>query len=846
MALKHPVFNGPYTVELDRETIDTPKHYADYYQKNPLPSRLNGWRVHDDFKGEDGEVAYGSIASGSGFEDTPDAEVISLGVNSKSPHSVAIGRHGNFLMWGFAGGPKVMTPSAKDVFANSVVYISKFDRQFPKQRRLHGGRDWWIQEAFNLEKIKANRAAWLEKIKREGKSQAYIDRFGSPDSAASDRAKKLFPRLHEKFGIDNLQLYLEALLENRDYLYAEMGEDRYGIPVYVDEDCVAYDIPNHDPKLIEHCVSLLEKKQDTERAMRVLKRYTGRKFETTEQWREWFDKVQGSLYFTDTGGFRFCSDKVPLPEKERPAPTNSWGSNIHPVGLSASVIPTAGSPGKATLTLKIEIKDGWHIYDTAPEGSPYKVTSLKETLPDSVQAIGPWQRPKSQAYGDDESLTVFTNEVEFSLPISAETESDLLNKMFITVNFQACTDEFCMRPERAFTGSEFKASAKKNQEQPTAESRSDVADPEPTIEAEFIATDITNKTKGFRPMHARLSDDLDQVEALPEGLENPRVGTFNFGNRSWMFVLDETKGKEAKLFVDANQDGDLTNDPAPDYAVTTEGDHSTINGSAKLNWNDGQLVSIKFYRNKSKRFKNSLSYYADFGHKFTLTMDGRQFSAVHAGVPDKRLGFEVDRNGDDVIHRELEVVKVGTPFNYTGTTYLLSVKDGNLTIGKADAPIEPTRLPQNFSIGQTVPQFTAKTLDGEQVNFPNGYAGKIVMLDIWATWCVPCVMDIPHMKAAYDQWHEAGFEIVGVSLDEQKDMKKFRQLVADKEVEWSQIAEGDGFDGRLGTMFEVTAVPFMLLVDGDTGKIIGTTKETRGKKLSAFVGEQIKKKNKTK
>lgn len=838
LALKHPVFNGPYTVQLDRETISTPKNYSKYYQKNPLPNRLNGWRVHEDLTNEDGSIVYGSIASGSGFEDTPDAEIISHGVNSKSPNSVAIGRHGNFLMWGFAGGPNSMTPSAKDVFANSVVYIAKFDRQFPRQRRKCNGRDAWLQAAFGLEQIKNNRKQWVKKVRSEGKSEAYIDRFGTPDTVVSNRAKKLFPRLHEKFGIDNLPAYLAELLKNRDYLYAEVGDDPYRIPIYIDQDCIAYNIANHDSKLIAHCVELLEQGQDTDRALRILQRYTDWEFETAAEWRKWLDQVKGSLYFTDTGGFRFCSDKYPSPEQEqRTTPANSWGSNTHPISLSTSVTPLADAPGKATLSLKIQIREGWHIYDQVPEGSPNTATHLTVSLPDSVQSTGSWKRSESHPDSDDENLTVFTNEAVFSLPISAEIASDLLNKMFITVKFQACTDENCLPPERAFIAAVAKTPAKPNLQ-------TKQIGPPPTIDAEFITTDITSIKPGFRPKRVQMSKNLKRVKTPPANLENPLVGSFKFGKRIWMFIVDEPADKAPSMFVDSNQDGDFTNDPAPDYDL--EGNRNAIRGSAQLNWSDDQLVKIEFYRLDPRRFKNSFAYYPDFGYRFTLNMDGKKFTTVHAGIPDKRLAFEVNRNGDDVIHRELERVEFGKPFNFTGNTYLLSLNDGQLEIGKASQPMEQMRMPHNFSAGQFVPEFTAETVTGEKVNFPKGYAGKIVMLDIWATWCAPCIMDIPHLKKAHDQWHDAGFEIIGISVDDRDKMKTFKQLIADKNVSWGQIAEGDGIQGRLGSMFEVTAVPFMLLVDGDTGKIIGTTKDLRGEKLSAFIGDQIQKKKKKK
>lgn len=839
--LKHAIFNGPFNVKLDRETIDRPKNYTKYYQADPLPAQIDGWRVQQDLRKEDGTISYGSIASGDGFEDTPDAEVICGGVNSKSPHSVSIGRHGNFLMWGFSGSPSAMTQSGRDVFANSIVYIADFDKQFPLQPRMHGGRDWWIQAAFGMEETRTKRAAWIKKMKNEGKSQAYLDRLDSPTAAVAARAKKLFPRLYEKFGVEDVSVYLREVLENRDYLYAELGDDRYGIPAFIDEDCLAYGIANHDPKLIDHCVELLESGDDVQRATRVLKRYTDLNFETAAQWRIWLDQARDSLYFTDTGGFKFYWDGQESKNWAAiPVPANSWGSNLHPVALSATVTPSETSPREATLRVRIQVDQGWHLYDRVPNDSPNAATKLTCSLPDSVQATGEWTRPDSIASGTDNELTLFKGEIEFSMVVSAENEADLSEKMFVWVAFQACTDDRCLPPERAFV-------AAKPQAASTSGSTADEKE-EPKIKSKFIPTDISSRTKGFRPNRTQLNKNLKAVKTMPADVADPQVGSFKFGSREWLFLLDEPDGKPARLFVDANQDGDLTNDPVVDYVGKKSGEYTSYDGTAKLNWSDDQVVSIKLYRFDPKderraSNKNLLFYYADFGHEYTLMMDGESHTTVYAGIPDQRITFEVNRDESELINAKLETVRVGTPFNYTGKTYLLSLADGELTIGPAEQPIEQMPLPLNLTAGQVVPEFSAKTLDGSTVNFPSDYAGKVVMLDVWALWCAPCIMEIPHMKAAYSDWHEQGFEILGISLDNADSKEKFETFVADQEIQWAQICEGDGIKGRLATKFDVSAVPFALLVDGDTGKILGTVKDLRGAGLSEFVGEQIKMKN---
>lgn len=76
------------------------------------------------------------VSRPGGFEDSPEAEIISGGVSAKTWDAVAIGRHGNFLHWGFAALSDDMTDEARDVFANAVVYIAGFAGQTPVARNI--------------------------------------------------------------------------------------------------------------------------------------------------------------------------------------------------------------------------------------------------------------------------------------------------------------------------------------------------------------------------------------------------------------------------------------------------------------------------------------------------------------------------------------------------------------------------------------------------------------------------------------------------------------------------------------------------------------------------------------
>ncbi len=97
------------------------------------------------------------------------------------------------------------------------------------------------------------------------------------------------------------------------------------------------------------------------------------------------------------------------------------------------------------------------------------------------------------------------------------------------------------------------------------------------------------------------------------------------------------------------------------------------------------------------------------------------------------------------------------------------------------------------AVGKPVPiQYTA--LDGRKVDLA-AMKGKVVLIDFWATWCGPCVGELPHVKAAYDKLHGQGFEIVGISFDKRRDdLEKF---VKEKDMAWPQYFDGKGWENQL-------------------------------------------------
>ena len=134
------------------------------------------------------------------------------------------------------------------------------------------------------------------------------------------------------------------------------------------------------------------------------------------------------------------------------------------------------------------------------------------------------------------------------------------------------------------------------------------------------------------------------------------------------------------------------------------------------------------------------------------------------------------------------------------------------------------------------PDFDEKDVAGNPVSIAK-YKGKVVMIDFWATWCGPCVMELPNVQETYKKHHAEGFEIIGISLDREKE--KLTSFTEAKKMPWQQFYDGKMWSNKLAVKYGVRSIPMTYLLDGE-GKIIG--KSLRGEQLEDAVVKALAKK----
>ncbi|WP_421918818.1 protein-disulfide reductase DsbD domain-containing protein [Marinifilum sp.] len=477
----HAIFKGPFKVKPTIKNRPTPKPILKSWDGLDMPTEIPMWEVNTEGYHDEKGYRIGLVSRGWGFEDSPDAEIISSGVCDKQKTAVALGRHGNHFLWGFAGSPDYMTEEAKQVFANVIVYTykNKDEKFIAKKYNERIATKKWADELlfyitkrgydenvkfmkdFNEKMLQVSKKA--QEKKAEGKALTEMEKMmldfqPKPILTRMQYLKKMIGRnsWSSITGLDTIKVRA-FLKENRPYFYSQPD---VRVDLRVDEDAKSLGIANNDIKILDAAISLLEQGKDIEKANRLLWRYTIEDFSTAKEWRTWYNKYNSQMFFTQSGGYvwlindadanpdvRPRNDKKIEKKKEITSLELVEPSHEKPVSVGAAVVD-GDIKGEKVVVIETKIMDGYHIYAYVPKGEAYIKTEQGIELPAGTEFSGDWQKPSPAPYPGKDKLLIYNGQNTFkrAIKVGENTKDGLTLKCWFY--YQCCDATICFPPKK--------------------------------------------------------------------------------------------------------------------------------------------------------------------------------------------------------------------------------------------------------------------------------------------------------------------------------------------------------------------------------------------------------------
>ncbi|MGI8669200.1 MAG: TlpA family protein disulfide reductase [Aridibacter sp.] len=301
-----------------------------------------------------------------------------------------------------------------------------------------------------------------------------------------------------------------------------------------------------------------------------------------------------------------------------------------------------------------------------------------------------------------------------------------------------------------------------------------------------------------------------------------------------IIILDEKENEKKRIFIDVNNNGDLTDDGDAFWTDEKEGILSKsvlINVVLNENGIDKKInLPYKILRyenplNKQIRVVLRSEYLREgklsLGDK-TYTILAQTFNRQGLFSDPKDITLGIDRDQDGVIDKSLLSAEIfwggnggGKPFNVAGETYFIeksSASGDKILLAVSKEKVAPKNY---IAIGKSAPEFSFKDVKGEKVSLKT-LGNKIILLDFWATWCIPCVRNIPKLKKLTEKFSAEDFAIVGISADggtNEITFDKFKEFLDKRGINWHSSFENQGIESDIIKSYNIVDFPLYIIVD---------------------------------
>ncbi|SFU64639.1 Thiol-disulfide isomerase or thioredoxin [Pustulibacterium marinum] len=141
---------------------------------------------------------------------------------------------------------------------------------------------------------------------------------------------------------------------------------------------------------------------------------------------------------------------------------------------------------------------------------------------------------------------------------------------------------------------------------------------------------------------------------------------------------------------------------------------------------------------------------------------------------------------------------------------------------------------EKFGIGSTFKDFDLYNLQEETIN-SSTISAPYLLVDFWASWCVPCRKQNPYIVSVYNKYHSKGFDVLSISLEDE--MEPWKKAIAKDNLTWNHLRSGNEFDSPIVSYYEFYSIPYSILIDANR-KVVGVNVEPE--KIGYFLSQNLK------